>query len=247
MPEPLRRVLGLAESLAPGLPWLKKAGLLARTCGATLELCAADVEQYISASWAADGEAEYRAALRARRLQDLAHLAGPLHACGIDAVVGKLLPTPLERSLIAHVLATGPDLVIKISQHFSAVPVAALLQTDWTLASALSAPLLLAGPRPWPRTPVIAVIGDEGAANAVGARSLGLVQTVATALAGEVETVPLCWSTPNGLMEFLHHRGVCIVVLDGARAETADVAARVLEQLEGDVLIVPAAATNPDP
>jgi hypothetical protein len=242
MVSPLRRLLCIADTLSSGAPWLNKAEILARGCGASLELCAADVEHFISASWATQwGEAEYHAALAARRLQDLAHLVRPLRARGVDAQTGPLLRVPLEHNIGAHAAASRADLVIKSSQHAPTVPIAALLQTDWMLAHALSVPLLLVGGRAWPSAPVVTVIGDTGDGNGdltVAARQLS------TAVAGVFETVPAHWSDAARLIDYLRNRGVYVVAMPYAAART-DLAVRILEQLEADLLVVPEVAGGP--
>jgi hypothetical protein len=156
----------------------------------------------------------------------------------VDALAGRLLPAPLERSLVEHVAASRPDLVIKSAQHPPAVPVAALLQTDWMLAHAMSAPLLLAGGRPWPDMPLIAVI-SEGAERGAGEPTLAAAHRLCAALAGGCESVPARWSDASRCIDYLRNRGVSLVAMPDAALRTVD-AALILDQLEADLLIIPA-------
>jgi len=240
------RRLCIVETLNPGASWLGKVETLARGWGAALELCAADVEHFISASWATQsGAGEYRAALAARRREDLARLVQPLRARGVDAVTGTLLPAPLERSVMAHVVSTRPGLVIKSTQHAPIVPVAALLQTDWMLAHALSAPLLLLGGEPWPSAPVVAVMSEHG--SDPDRELMATARQVCAALAGTLETVPARWSDASHLTGDLHGCGASLVAMSYAALHTVDAAARILDEVEADLLIAPQAANPRDP
>jgi hypothetical protein len=235
-----RRLLCIAETLNSGTPWLNKAEALARGFGATLELCAADVERFVSASWATQsGEVEYRAAVVARRQQDLARLVRPLRTRGVDARAGALLAAPLEHSVRAHAATSHPDLVIKSARHGPGAPAVGLLQADWMLARALGASLLLAGGRPWPDQPPVAVIAED-ADGGVSEPTLTAAQRLCSALGGTCERVPTRWSEVSRLIDYLRNRGASVVAMPDTALHCLDAAARILEELGADLLIIPA-------
>jgi hypothetical protein len=143
----------------------------------------------------------------------------------------------LERSLVAHVEASQPDLVIKSTRAPPTVPMAALLQTDWMLAHALSAPLLLVSGKPWSGSTLIAMIreSDTDAHEAVAVTA----QRLCWALAATVETAPARWSDAGRLIDYLRNRGASLVAMPWDAVRTTNAAARILDELEADLLIVP--------
>ncbi len=142
---------------------LRKAAVLARASGASVELFHAIEEPDPGVSWPETATAEQvarrRAAIAARCERRLERCASDESLRGLRVRCTASWDYPAHEAIVRRALATRADLVIAATRHH--VPGARLVlrNTDWELIRHCPAPLLLVkSPHPWRRPAIIAAV-----------------------------------------------------------------------------------------
>jgi len=164
MPDRMRHILVAIRDLRrTPRGELRRAGALARACGASVELFHAISEPDPAASWPETATATFvtkrRAAIAARCLRRLERFASDklLRAARVRCTVTWDFPP--HEAIVRRVLASHADLVVAASRHH--VPGARLVlrNTDWELIRLCPVPLLLVkSAREYRRPAILAAI-----------------------------------------------------------------------------------------
>jgi universal stress protein E len=237
---PPRRILVVVDPAAHAQPALDKAVRIAERCGSALELYVCDVDLGIPESWADSSRTqEYRDLRRQRQLAELAALAAPLTGRGLHVDSVCEWHAPLQQGIGHHVIHTRPDLVVKETHQQVAAGRADISYTDWNLIRQIPVPLLLVRRKPWPPAVRIAVALDP---SRLAERPVALDE----AIAGEARSLA---GLLGGMVHAYHvlqvppHLPDVLVMGTETRPRPAHgavggTAARVLEQVDCDLLVV---------
>lgn len=212
---------------------LSKAAMLARLFHARLELFLCDAEHaYVQqrqydASRAAIARETCLA--QARRFLESLRRTAPIE--GLPVAIDVACESPMYTGIVAKVKRSAPDLVVRgvsggDGRRFGA--------SDWDLARACPAPLLLTRGRAWSTNPIIAAAVDLSAEE-----SPELTRDI-------LRTAKLFADASHGTLEVLHAGQFCHApdVLAahrlklGQRAMEADVSPAALHLVDGDPAIV---------
>lgn len=137
-----------------------KAALLARRCGAEIELLVCQRCR----------EVEELAQGQDQLSQMLESLAAPIAADGVKVQTTLVHGESLHRTLIEHVRSRRVDWVVK-GTHPHRLPTRVFSRsTDWHLINDCPVPLLLTKSRPWTRTPVVLAAIDPATGDLESAR-----------------------------------------------------------------------------
>jgi universal stress protein E len=166
------RIMAVLDPTADEQPGLAKAVVLARRCGATLEIFICDFDPSLSGQpfFDTDKLRQLRDELISDRLEYLEDTAEELREEGLAVETHVHWDNPLYRGIMRRVEESSPDLVVKDTHYHSALRRALFTNTDWNLIRACPAPLLLARPVDWPEHPRFvaaldpAHLGDKPAA-----------------------------------------------------------------------------------
>ncbi len=189
------RILSVLDPTAQEQPALAKAARLAASSGAALELFVCDYEPALTdPRFFSSGRLEgLRKELLSSRQATLDWHATGLQKLGLTVTTTVRWDTPIHQGIVARVLETAPDLVVKDTHYHGPIRRTVLTNTDWNLIRSCPAPLLLAKAGEWRRPPrILAAVdpGHEGDAPAALDRELlNLGASLASSLAGELHIV----------------------------------------------------------
>ena len=188
-----KSILLVVERTADVAALLSKVLVLARGCGARLELFLCDSEQAYVLAHAYDqqGTSAARAASTASALRYLGGLRELAGASGLETAIDAQCESPLYESVVRKVLQSAPDMVIKeiatpdASQHGFPDP------NDWQLMRTCPATLMLTGRRGWRKPPCFAAavdVSEEETADVTG-RVLAAAVMLARVFEAELHVV----------------------------------------------------------
>lgn len=258
---PLKSILVLVDRSADAQVALQKAFVIARHFGADIELVACDAEQ----AWMARlpgraGEsAQARAARSAESRRFLEALRSTILVDDLQIRIGADCEGPLHEALPSRVQAAGHHLVVKRLPWREARHRPALTSVDWQLIRASPVPVMLTRGRPWRPLPRIVASVDGAAADELidAARFLadgcqGVLEVVhenvqpqvaagggsGAAVRGGVGGGQALWTTPAS-----QETDVVVLRACGHRPDEDEsrerLTARIVEQLDCDVLLLP--------
>jgi universal stress protein E len=161
----LSNILVIVDPTAKRSAAIEKAGVLASTCGARVELFACETKESRARRYASylasDGSVDFVTDIRSM----LDSLAKPLRDAGVDVRVESTMGDPLYVQFLERAQRTYADLVVKDTHHHSLARRTFLTNTDWHLIRGCPVPLLLTKTRPWSAKRVIAAAVDPGHAH----------------------------------------------------------------------------------
>ena len=158
------RILAVIDPTSDAQPALDKATLLARRCGATLELFICDYDPSLSGQPFFDSAKlrELREEFVTERVEFLEERADELREEGLAVETHVHWDHPVYRGVVRRVQESSPDLVVKDTHYHSAIRRTLFTNTDWNLIRACPAPLLLAKAAEWRLAPrVLAALDPE--------------------------------------------------------------------------------------
>jgi universal stress protein E len=160
----LDRILAVLDPTTASQPGVARAAMLARRCGAALELFICDFDPSLSGQPMFDTERlrQLREEFVSERLEYLEEAAEELRAEGLLVETHVHWDNPLYRGIVRRVEESAPDLVVKDAHHHTALRRTLFTNTDWSLIRTCPAPLLLAKSADWPANPKILAALDPG-------------------------------------------------------------------------------------
>ena len=160
----LDRILAVVDPTTDAQPALARAAMLARRCGATLELFICDFDPSLSGQpfFDTDKLRQLREEFVSERLEYLEETADDLRAGGLAVETHVHWDNPLYRGIVRRVVESAPDLVVKDTHYHTALRRTLFTNTDWSLIRTCPAPLLLAKGGDWPAVPHIVAALDPG-------------------------------------------------------------------------------------
>lgn len=159
--DPIRDLLVIVDPTAADQPALEKAGTLAATLGASLEILACETphsEELRGANEPGPKPAEDERRLRAW----IESLSAPLRARGVNVRGSVMRGEKLHEALIDWIRNSPADLVLKDTHHHSLLHRTFLGSTDSHLIRDCTVPLLLAKPTRWRSPAALAAAVDPG-------------------------------------------------------------------------------------
>ena len=143
----LDRILAVIDPTTDAQPALARAAMLARRCGATLELFICDFDPSLSGQpfFDTDKLRQLRDEFIAERLEYLEETADELRAGGLAVETHVHWDNPLYRGVVRRVAESAPDLVIKDTHYHTALRRTLFTNTDWNLIRTCPAPILQIG------------------------------------------------------------------------------------------------------
>ena len=158
------RILAVVDPTTDAQPALARAAMLARRCGATLELFICDFDPSLSGQpfFDTDKLRQLREEFVSERLEYLEETADDLRAGGLAVETHVHWDNPLYRGIVRRVVESAPDLVVKDTHYHTALRRTLFTNTDWSLIRTCPAPLLLAKGGEWPAVPHIVAALDPG-------------------------------------------------------------------------------------
>jgi universal stress protein E len=160
----LDRILAVLDPTTASQPGLARAAMLARRCGAALELFICDFDPSLSGQPMFDTERlrQLREEFVSERVEYLEEAAEELRAEGLSVETHVHWDNPLYRGIVRRVEESAPDLVVKDTHHHTALRRTLFTNTDWSLIRTCPAPLLLTKSADWPANPKILAALDPG-------------------------------------------------------------------------------------
>jgi len=160
----LDRILAVIDPTTDAQPALARAAMLARRCGATLELFICDFDPSLSGQpfFDTDKLRQLREEFLAERLEYLEDAADDLRAGGLTVETHVHWDNPLYRGIVRRVTESAPDLVVKDTHYHTTLRRTLFTNTDWNLIRTCPAPILLAKGGDWPAVPRIVAALDPG-------------------------------------------------------------------------------------
>jgi len=160
----LDRILAVIDPTTDAQPALARAAMLARRCGATLELFICDFDPSLSGQpfFDTDKLRQLREEFVSERLEYLEEAADDLRTGGLTVETHVHWDNPLYRGIVRRVAESAPDLVVKDTHYHTALRRTLFTNTDWSLIRTCPAPLLLAKGGDWPAVPRIVAALDPG-------------------------------------------------------------------------------------
>jgi universal stress protein E len=160
----LDRILAVLDPTTVSQPGLARAAILARRCGAALELFICDFDPSLSGQPMFDTERlrQLREEFVSERVEYLEEVAEQLRAEGLAVETHVHWDNPLYRGIVRRVEESAPDLVVKDTHHHTALRRTLFTNTDWSLIRTCPVPLLLAKSADWPANPKILAALDPG-------------------------------------------------------------------------------------
>jgi universal stress protein E len=160
----LDRILAVVDPTTDAQPALARAAMLARRCGATLELFICDFDPSLSGQplFDTDKLRQLREEFVSERLEYLEETADDLRAGGLAVETHVHWDNPLYRGIVRRVAESAPDLLVKDTHYHTALRRTLFTNTDWSLIRTCPAPLLLAKGGDWPAVPRIVAALDPG-------------------------------------------------------------------------------------
>jgi universal stress protein E len=160
----LDRILAVLDPTTASQPGLARATMLARRCGAALELFICDFDPALSGQPMFDTERlrQLREEFVSERLEYLEEAAEELRAQGLSVETHVHWDNPLYRGIVRRVEESAPDLVVKDTHYHTALRRTLFTNTDWSLIRTCPVPLLLAKTADWPANPKILAALDPG-------------------------------------------------------------------------------------
>ena len=160
----LDRILAVIDPTTDAQPALARAAMLARRCGAMLELFICDFDPSLSGQpfFDTDKLRQLRDEFLAERLEYLEETADELRAGGLAVETHVHWDNPLYRGVVRRVAESAPDLVVKDTHYHTALRRTLFTNTDWSLIRTCPAPILLAKGGDWPAVPRIVAALDPG-------------------------------------------------------------------------------------
>lgn len=164
----IRSILVVLDRNPASADALAKAHVLARSCGARIELfmCEAERAYALSQSYIPAGVAEARQACVEGARRYLAELRAASGVTDMDVSIEARCESPHYESIVRKVMRSKPDLVIK-SAGGSAGP-GSLDTTDWQLMRACPTTLMLARGVPWATRPHFVAAVDVSSSETEG-------------------------------------------------------------------------------
>ena len=159
-----KTILVVVDPTADIHPVVDRAGWLAESCSARLELFICDYDPDIDAGntstvWVKTSESarDHLLDILKKKLEDL---AAPLRARGLDVSVDVAWDHPLTEGIVRKVVKAKPWMVAKDTHHHNVLKRTILSNTDWHLIRECPAPLYLAKPNTVAKVPSIAAAVD---------------------------------------------------------------------------------------
>jgi universal stress protein E len=161
----IKRILVVVDPTASGpQAAVNKAGLLAQSLGAAVELLICDTESAFD-----DDVISLRnlktPASNTQLLDLLDTLAAPMRERETEVTIRLIYGKSLHDSLLDYLRGSNANLVVKDTHHHSLAKRTLLRNTDWYLARGCPVPLLLTKRKTWGRPPVIMAAVDPNQAN----------------------------------------------------------------------------------
>jgi len=144
----ISRIMCVIDPTAAEQPAMDRAGWLARSVAAELELFVCYYNEYLSGDRLFDSpslEKARREVIGSHEMH-LEKLAEPLRRAGLIVRTKAIWDHPLYEGVVRHAETTGADIVFKDTHHHSALSRALLTNTDWNLIRTCPVPLWLVKP-----------------------------------------------------------------------------------------------------
>lgn len=145
----ISNILAVVDPTAEIQPAMHRAAWLAQHTGAELELLICYYSAYLSGDpfFESPSLDRARGKLISEEKRQLEDLAEPFRQQGIVVKTTALWDHPLYKGVVREILKSGADIVFKDTHHHSAVSLALLSNTDWSLIRTCPVPLWLVKPR----------------------------------------------------------------------------------------------------
>jgi universal stress protein E len=208
----INKILVVIDPTAESQPALERIARLPRPVAAQLMLLICDYESSLGVGYTIPPEvvAATRASVLARHRKRLETLAAPLIAQGFDVHIDARWDHPLHEGVIKKAVDWGADLVVKDTQHHSALQRSIFSNTDWNLIRQCPMQLLLVKPRPIGHVPYVVAAVDplhpRDKAASIDDRIVTSAKELARLFAGQAHVLhvfdvsPALMSSADGLM-----------------------------------------------
>lgn len=158
-------ILVIVNPLVREQPAITKAAMLARWCGADIELLICDTRNLRQAHTEGELPALSNALLNDNLEALIEEFAQPLRDDGINVTTHIIGGDPLHKAVVSWMRNSPADLVVKDTHHHSFAKRALGINTDWHLIRTCPAPLLLTKPGIWGSPLTLMAAVDPGHAS----------------------------------------------------------------------------------